>query len=69
MREVIECVWIQPVFHRIGPLLIGDLDVSDRFAEHSAKSIDDLIHRGNFDDQFIPGVRFHEPGWRSRCGA
>ena len=53
VREVIEGVWTEAILHRFGPLLIRDLDISDRSLKHSAESLDDLVHGGNFTDQFI----------------
>src|SRR5262249_50110812 len=53
VREVIEGVWIEPILHGFGPLLICDLDISDWSLKHSAQSLDDLVHCGNFTDQFI----------------
>jgi hypothetical protein len=53
VRKVIECVWIEPVLHRFGPLFICDLDIADRSVEHSAKRFDDLVHGGNLANQLI----------------
>ena len=53
VREVIEGVWIELILHRFGPLLIRDLDISDWSLKHSAESLDDLVHCGNFTGQFI----------------
>src|SRR5262245_57577125 len=36
VREVIEGVWIEPILHCFGPLLICDLNVSYRSVQHAA---------------------------------
>jgi hypothetical protein len=63
MREVIEGVWIKPVFHGFDPLFVCDLDISDWSAEGSAKRLDDLVHGWNHTNQFI-----RPSGWHAGIG-
>jgi hypothetical protein len=68
MCQMIERVKIDPLLHRIGPLLVRDCHVSSRPSDGSLESFGHLSHCWSFADQSVRALKRRTRIGKQGCG-